>query len=247
MLYPQLNRFRELFDISGIWEMAVDNEDIGEGKGWYKQIPNNTRPISVPGSWNDQYDDIHNYMGTVWYFKRFFVKSKWKEKLIWLRIGAAAYRAKIWINGTLIGKHEIGYLPFQFEVSKALEVGEENKLAVKVDYKLSIDTIPQDGRTVGHWRGRGDKFPPMSGDYFPYGGLQRPVLLYTTPKNYIEDLTIVTDIKNKEGIVNCSVKTRGIKVNKVRISIFSDKLIEKTVGIKKDTASAELSVKRAKF
>ncbi len=249
MLYPQTNRFRNLLDVSGIWEMAVDKEDVGEKKKWYEHIPPDTRPIAVPGSWNDQYSDIHNYMGTVWYFQDFFVPSEWSLKLIWLRIGAATYRAKVWVNGIFVGGHEIGYLPFQFEISRLLRTGEKNIITVKVDYKLSVETIPQHGTGIGHWANKGDKFPPMSGDYFPYGGIQRPVLLYTTPRNYIEDLTIITNIKGEKGLLDCTAKISGEKADRWKVSVFSGrkKVGEKAGKTGKDDADLHLSIDKAKF
>ncbi len=74
MLYPQSNRYRELFDLSGVWDFAVDPSDEGEKEGWSKGLIENTLlSIAVPGSWNEQFTtddfdglDIHNYTGTVW-------------------------------------------------------------------------------------------------------------------------------------------------------------------------------------
>lgn len=36
-------------------------------------------------------------------------------------------------------------------------------------------------------------------DFFNYAGIHRPVLLYTTPKAYVDDITVVTDFLDNTG------------------------------------------------
>lgn len=36
-------------------------------------------------------------------------------------------------------------------------------------------------------------------DFFNYAGLHRSVLLYTTPKAYVDDITVVTDFMDRTG------------------------------------------------
>lgn len=36
-------------------------------------------------------------------------------------------------------------------------------------------------------------------DFFNYAGLHRPVLLYTTPTAYVDDITVVTDFSDNIG------------------------------------------------
>ena len=42
-------------------------------------------------------------------------------------------------------------------------------------------------------------------DFFNYAGIHRPVVLYTTPKEYIEDVTVVPAV---DGTVQYAVKTK---------------------------------------
>lgn len=41
--------------------------------------------------------------------------------------------------------------------------------------------------------GFNSSYPAVPYDFFPYGGIQRSVWLYTTSKNRIEDITVTTD------------------------------------------------------
>ena len=65
-LYPQQNAYRNRLDLSGIWNFQLDPEGVGETEGWQNGLPN-PASIAVPGSWNDQLDQQHNYLGCSWY------------------------------------------------------------------------------------------------------------------------------------------------------------------------------------
>ena len=62
MLYPQQNEIRNLFDLSGVWDFQADPRGAGETERWHLGVPD-ARPIAVPGSWNEQYADLYNYLG----------------------------------------------------------------------------------------------------------------------------------------------------------------------------------------
>jgi beta-glucuronidase len=53
------------------------------------------------------------------------------------------------------------------------------------------------------------QFPPSSFDFFPYCGIQRPVLIYTEPADALTNLTVVTEIDGRNGIVNVAVEQTG--------------------------------------
>jgi beta-glucuronidase len=75
-------------------------------------------------------------------------------------------------------------------------------LVVRVNGELAPDHVPP-GNLAGRAGvsfGRAN-FPDASFDFFPYCGIHRPVLLYTTPQDAINDLTVVTDIDGTNGIV----------------------------------------------
>lgn len=58
-------------------------------------------------------------------------------------------------------------------------------------------------------------------DFFNYAGLNRPVRIYTTPKAYIEDVTIVPDIDGTDGIVNYEVLVGGeVTVGDVQVDVL---------------------------
>ena len=115
-LFPQQNAYRNKLDLSGIWSFQLDPEGVGETEGWQNGLPN-PASIAVPGSWNDQLDQQHNYLGYSWYETTTYVPTAWQGSEIGLRVGSAVYMAKVWINGQPVGMHEGGHLPFAFSIN----------------------------------------------------------------------------------------------------------------------------------
>ncbi len=57
MLYPQQNDIRNVLDLSGFWDFKLDPDEIGEERGWFRELES-PRTIAVPGSWNEQFQDL---------------------------------------------------------------------------------------------------------------------------------------------------------------------------------------------
>ncbi|MDP6631504.1 MAG: beta-glucuronidase [Kiritimatiellia bacterium] len=224
MLYPIDTPTRTRIDLSGIWRAAFDWDEKGLDEKWYENPPVG-RDIAVPASWNDQFQDwaAHNFVGSVWYHREFCVPAEWDgKKNVFIRVGAAMYHATVWVNGEFLCEHEGGYLPFECEVSSALKKGAKNLLVVRVNNTLSDMTCPQGNLDpavggVANWRA--GNFPAVHYDFFAYGGIHRPVVLHSTNKTYIDDLTVKTDIDGTRGIVRFEVGIAGGAARKVEVTI----------------------------
>ncbi len=129
MLYPIQNSLRNKLDISGIWDFQVDPESLGEKNGWASGLTD-PRPMAVPGSWNEQYEDLFGYLDLAWYLKKTYVPQSWQGQRVFLRVGSANYHATVYINGIKVGEHEGGHLPFAFEVNDVMKWDEENLIAI---------------------------------------------------------------------------------------------------------------------
>ncbi|MFN8495049.1 MAG: beta-glucuronidase [Caldilineaceae bacterium] len=205
MLYPQQNNVRNKLDLSGIWDFKIDPEGIGEQAGWFNGLTA-ARPIAVPGSWNEQYEDIFNYLGLAWYVKRTYAPAAWRGQRIFMRVGSACYLGTVYVNGVKVGAHEGGHLPFAFEITDLMRWDAENVIAISVENELQPTRVPS-----------GNVASPLGGgmlasnlrttfDFFPFAGLHRPVVLYTVPQTYIEDVTVVTGLDGTTGSVQVQVK-----------------------------------------
>ncbi|KAJ8922926.1 hypothetical protein NQ315_001469 [Exocentrus adspersus] len=201
ILYPRESETRQVVSLDGIWNFVVPNTSnpfIGFDFHWYKKdlkeqaVKSKVLLMPVPSSYNDITTDwrIRDHVGLVWYDRTFFVPKYWSEiGRIWLRFGSVSYASQVWINGQLAMSHEIGHLPFHSEITQYLKFGKENRVTVACDNTLLADTIPQ-GRVEELESGR--LYQSYTFDFFNYAGIDRPVMLYTTPKTYIDDISVLT-------------------------------------------------------
>ncbi len=200
-LYPQQNAHRNLFDLTGLWSFQLDPQEIGEKEGWFRGLPA-PRNIAVPASWNEQFEDTRDYLGIAWYLKRIVVPPAWRGQKIMLRFGSATYAAKVWIDGQPVGSHLGGHLPFEFDVSALVSWGAPTTIAVQVENKPSPTRVPP---AATNPETTANTFPDVTYDFFPYCGLDRPVLLYSVPTVHIADVTVTTSIGGSDGVIDVTV------------------------------------------
>ncbi len=203
MLYPLQNDIRNRLDLSCIWDFQPDPQGVGEEHGWFDGL-SGARPIAVPGSWNEQYEDLFNYLGLAWYVRRTFVPASWQGQRIFLRVGSACYQATVYVNGERVGSHEGGHLPFAFEVTKLLRWDSENTIAISVENELKPTRVPAGNMNTA--LGPFASHPRTTYDFFPFAGIHRPVILYSVPQSFVEDVTVVTEIDGVDGVVHVTAK-----------------------------------------
>jgi len=170
---------REPRSLGGTWQAVIDPFDAGTvlaaaPRALRPEAPadlgefsfENGLTLEVPGDWNTQDPRLVFYQGAVWY-KRTFSHDPSPNRRTFLHFGAANYRAAVYLNGRLLGVHEGGFTPFNFEVGDALKTG-ENLLVVQVDNRREAGDIPT----------------PTT-DWHNYGGLTREVQLVEVPGTYV--------------------------------------------------------------
>ncbi|GAC1702262.1 MAG: beta-glucuronidase [Candidatus Acidiferrum sp.] len=174
--------------LNGDWHVIVDAYGAGltdahrhpRKDGYFMNAPqtDDSRPIEysfsksatlrVPGDWNTQRESLFYYEGLVWYEKDFSYTPV-KNKRVFLHVGAANYRATLWVNTQKICEHEGGFTPFDCEVTAALHDG-SNFAVIAVD-NTRIDT----------------GVPTVRTDWWNYGGLTRDVSLVEVPEQFVDD------------------------------------------------------------
>ena len=245
-LYPQVNPYRQVISLDGFWDFRTDPEGVGVAKEWFRGLQV-TAPIAVPASWNDQFEDLRDYIGDAWYQTWFEVPDSFaKERRVLLRFGSVNYIAEVWLNGAPLGKHEGGHLPFEFDLSGKLQQ-ERNVLVVRVDAALAPDRVPPGNIPPN----RGDTFsnqqyPDTSFDFFPFAGIHRPVLVYSTPVQAIADIGVHTAIEGSDGLVRVELtSTRGTS-GTVRFTLQGHgSNLKVEAPLAGDRASAEIRVPNA--
>ena len=106
MLYPFQNNVRNKLDLSGPWEFWIDPVEGGEQNGWFNGFPD-ARPMAVTGSWNEQYENIFDYLCLAWYVERTYVSRHWRGEYVFIRVGWANYCRTVNVNDTKVGSHEV--------------------------------------------------------------------------------------------------------------------------------------------
>jgi beta-glucuronidase len=210
LLYPQQNPLRNVLDISGLWQFQLDPKEEGEAQAWFNSLPS-PRMIPVPCSWNDLFDDARDYLGLAWYRHEGYAPASWRGQRVFLRVGSANYAAKVWVNGMFVAEHFGGHLPFVVEITDQLLWDQQNIIAISVENKQLPERVPPGPAAAGAGAfGSMPPFPATTYDFFPYAGLHRPVLLYSVPAAaHIDDITVVTTIDDKDGVVKVTVSAGG--------------------------------------
>ncbi len=207
MLTPRDTETRERKSLDGLWRFALDADGRGRQEGWWKQPLVGAQEIPVPASFNDIFAaaEMHNYVGDVWYQVAGRVPKRWREERIVLRFDAATHSAVVWVGDTQAMEHEGGYTPFEKDITDLVEPGEEIQITAVVSNVLTWHTIPP-GLVDEAGGGRRQQ---LFHDFFNYAGLHRTVWLYTTPRSYIEDVTVVTALNGRSGTVRYEIETSG--------------------------------------
>lgn len=230
MLYPILTESRLLVNLDGVWDFKTDNGN-GIKEGWYAKKLENPMYMPVPSSYNDLSESaaLRDHYGWVFYQRCFSLPEHARGQRVVLRFAAVTHSARVWLNGSEIGSHKGGFLPFEIEISDKLRDG-DNLLTVGVDNRIDYSTLPVGNPPekggdfiMGGAFGGGNRKEPKNNpnfDFFNYCGITRPVKIYTTPTAYIKDITLTTEIKRKDAILRYQVDTEG--AGEAQIEIFDE-------------------------
>lgn len=109
-----------------------------------------------------------------------------------LRFGAVDYEAKVWVNGHLVGSHHGGHVPFDIDISDALEGSEspENRLTLRV-YDSAYDLTQPRGKQ--YWGAK-----PESIFYTPSGGIWQNVWLEAVAPTRLADSSYGTILRSND-------------------------------------------------
>jgi MFS family permease len=116
------------------------------------------------------------------YGKKFMLSDEMSKDRIILHFGAVDQIATVTLNGKYLGEHIGGYLPFEFDITDAVESG-ENTLTVEV-----TDDLDHNYGWGKQRRDRGGMW------YTPISGIWQSVWLESVPENYIKSFRITPSL-----------------------------------------------------
>ncbi len=174
---------RHSLSLNGEWHAIVDSRDAGIFRRYYLNADPLNSPgvveynfatapaLHVPGDWNSQRPELLLYEGTVWYQRTFSYHLE-AGRRAFFHVGAANYRARVWMNGEALCDHEGGFTPFDCDATRLLKDG-NNFVVISVNDTRHADDIPA-----------------LNFDWWNYGGLTRDVEVIDVPAAFIEDYSL---------------------------------------------------------
>ena len=130
--------------------------------------------IQVPGEWEMQGFKVDS-AATAKYSRDFDIPQDWKGKRVKLRFDAVSAHCMIRINGKQVGEHEGSFVPFELDITNAINTG-NNHLEVDVQCQTISDILACTSQYAGH----------------PVGGILRKIALFALPGINIADMTYTT-------------------------------------------------------
>ncbi len=212
-------------NLNGAWEFAFDSLDIGVKEGWQNGDKPFTQSIMVPFPWGSKLSQVSDDTDIGWYKKNINVPNKWSGDRLFLIIGASDWETHVWLDGRLVGSHQGGYVPFEFDLSDFLEYGRDQSLVIRVDDKRRPHTLY--GKQ-GYGNAR---------------GIWQTIYFEARGQSYIDHLQVTPDIDNDQAIVKVFLPEPVEQETEVAVSITGgDATIEGVVKFKKDQRVAKATV-----
>ncbi|KAL1586703.1 hypothetical protein WHR41_04487 [Cladosporium halotolerans] len=212
---PDFTREQSWVSLNGPWDFVFDDKDEGLDEQWHKNgIPKNVlKTIQVPyvfqapaSGINEQ--SIHEVL---WYERAIedprTSSQKDRKDRILARFGAVDYECTVWVDGSYVGGHRGGHVPFDIDITDAFSgQAASHKLTLRVFDSATDVTQP-----------RGKQFwgpKPESIFYTPSSGIWQNVWLESVPATRLADSSNGTILRSHDiesGTLHATVAVLGRK------------------------------------
>ncbi len=201
--------------LDGQWHFHFSKNPAERPKDFYKTAFNDSKwaKIPVPSMWQLEGYDRPIYLNIRYpfhpdypahpplvnadnnpvgsYLTIFTVPQDWDGREVFIHFDGVESAFYIWVNGEKVGYSQGRMTPAEFNLTPFLKKG-KNRLAVEV-YRWSDGSYLEDQ------------------DMWRYCGIFRPVYLYSTPKEHLEDFFVRSSLDNRyeNGLMHITVKVRN--------------------------------------
>ena len=116
-------------DITGAEKPGFDDSDwrkLDVPHDWSIEGPVSEKNATGPGG---------GFMpsGVSWYRKHFTLSNDAQDRLVFIEFDGVMSNSDVWINGFHLGSRPYGYVGFSYELTKHLNIGKDNVIAVRAD------------------------------------------------------------------------------------------------------------------
>ncbi len=192
--HPQPQFVRDTWkNLNGEWQFARDHSISGKARKLYESADGKEFPdkITVPFCMESELSGIgdKDFCECVWYRKEIHIPDEWLKngRRVLLHIGACDYRTDVYVNGTHIGMHRGGYVPFCFDITASLQTG-ENILTI-----CSEDMLRGGGQPGGKQSTRYESYGCF---YTRTTGIWQTVWIENVPAAYIKSTAYTSNVEN---------------------------------------------------
>ena len=189
--------------LNGIWQFKyIEGNDIGRDSLFKSPAydASDWQGIRVPGNWEIQGFDTPVYDGKLTpgfglYRQAFELDNSWNRSMIFIAFEGVENSFTFYINSKKVGTFNSAFNKSMFDISKYLNYGGLNMIAVKV------------GKTES------PSYEFDTNDDWSLSGISRNVTLYAIPVTHFEDITVETLVDKDTATVNLNFKKFAIKKN----------------------------------
>lgn len=179
------DRGRKKESLNGQWHYAVDQYDTCLRQKWFKEWNRDAKGFTLPVDysfdewpfmylpccWNTTAPEYLLYEGPMVFTRKFEYVSGINSERVFLKIGAANYICRVFVNGNYAGMHRGGSTPAYFEIGEYLK--RDNRVLLVVDSTRRSTQVPTENT-----------------DWFNYGGVYRDIEIIRTPETYIKSFRL---------------------------------------------------------
>lgn len=158
------------------------------------------------------------YQGTGWYRKHLVFDAKNKDQTFSLEFDGAMSHAQVYLNDKLVGKWPYGYSSFSFDITKYIDWGKDNVLAVRLENQWessrwypgagiyrNVRLVKTNPLHIAHW-GIFIQTPEITSNK----ALVKIETSFKNEYNYSGDFSLVTRIYNLKDELVATVKSEKV-------------------------------------
>ncbi|MGE8722773.1 glycoside hydrolase family 2 protein [Leptospira terpstrae] len=192
---PQLERISYI-NLNGEWDLSHSKQG---------PVTKTNYKINVPFSPETSASGIGNFIlqpnEELIYKREFDLSSEFIKEITLLHFGAVDYACVCYINKKEAGSHKGGFLPFQFDITRLIQIG-KNEIQL-------IVTDPTDTGT----QSRGKQKLKRGGIWYtPQSGIWQTVWLESVSKDYVKDLKITPNIDTESVEIIVDTESSAITI-----------------------------------